>query len=318
MKKIISFILLISMTFGLSVFSSCDKDNNNDDADNNGKEPRTTITEGEWEAFLTEDGKENYTIRLEGYNATGKISEQIRKHANGFIFEYEPQYFYESQEESEETESSEMDGSQADSTIILDPTLGGGAISMIVNVYKDSRGNIYKDTSSHDEIPSDFTSSDYWVSKIYNGKRYLKNYFKDENGNIVKKWANDDNNLEGVVEPKKARFDELVYDENEKAYVFEYHTSTPLPILQGLTETTSQKEYYYFENGKLTKSITFSFSGFNEEKMDLSNITPNDLTHENCQACVSYYYDYGVTEGKKETFSANDIIEWIDEEIVTQ
>ena len=167
-----------------------------------------------------------------------------------------------------------------------------------LGTYKDSDGNTYSFDTTIDIGAG--------CVKTYKGKEYYELRVKDEDGNIVSKWVEKvDTPYNEKIEINDVKFKELKYDEKEKAYVFhKVYDEYSLGV----------KSYFYFEDGKLVKSVVFQAhaSDLHEqdgELYDLSKVTPKKgLISDNYTTVVTTYKKHGETKIKNHPFSADDII----------
>ena len=137
----------------------------------------------------------------------------------------------------------------------------------------------------------------------YNGKEYTEIPVVDENGDESIKWAEPKNSYTVNKFEEKIPFSDLAYDETERAYVYSMSHSED-------EYSYNAKTYFYFENGKLVKSVNFWTDNMNfaEKEFDLTNVKPNQLVSDYYYSFVSRYYNYGETEIEHHSFSKNDIV----------
>ena len=179
-------------------------------------------------------------------------------------------------------------------------------------VYYDKEGKKY--TSKYGTIHSGVGMR---CAKVYEDKVYLEILVEDENGNEVVKWVEDTSILYAELGKEDAiPFSDLIYDEDEKAYVYEsdiVQTYEEYEEMFGIDledKHYASKTYFYFENGKLIKTVNFStdYAEMDEKLYDLSNVKPTQLVSDDYYATVYKYYNYGETEIEHHSFSKNDIL----------
>lgn len=162
--------------------------------------------------------------------------------------------------------------------------------------YKDSQDNIY----IHSMLEYGFGTYGF-CCKEYNGKAYIELPVTNESGKTVVKWT-EQNALTYTFKENDLTLAELVYDEAERAYVYE-----TTEVAEDYS--CSAKTYVYFENGKLVKSISFvSQNSEGKKPYDVSKVTPRELISDDYETFVTRYYNYDETEIEHHSFSAKDII----------
>ena len=203
--------------------------------------------------------------------------------------------------------------------VTLDDLTNGSSSSVIQiiglkSAYYDKEGKKY--TSKYNTINAT-NSVGMRCTKVYEDKHYVEILVEDENGNEVVKWAEDIGTL--YAELKKEDiipFSDLIYDEEEKAYVYErdvMETYEEYEEMLGIDLDDvhyGSKIYFYFENGKLIKTVDFGTPcvEMDEKPYDLSNVKPTQLVSDDYYATVYKYYNYGETEIEHHSFSKNDIV----------
>lgn len=138
--------------------------------------------------------------------------------------------------------------------------------------------------------------------KEYKGKTYYELEVKDEDGKYVTKWVErtDAEIAHEDVLDNDFDFDDLKYDEKEKAYVYKYSDKE---------NGFNLKSYFYFENGLIKKTVAFSsFEHDGKEAYDVSKVKPNQLISDEYSATVQTYKKHGETKVKGHSFSKDDII----------
>lgn len=161
--------------------------------------------------------------------------------------------------------------------------------------YQDGQGNEYIHSAFN------YSTASYGACTMeYKGDFYVELPVLDKNGKTVVKWTKQQDIT--IERSAKIPFDEVVYDEAERAYVYE--TSEKFGEYE-----YNLKTYFYFENGKLLKVISFNAQSTEGGKAaDLSKVTPKDLISDKYVTFVSRYYNHGETEIKHHSFSKDDII----------
>lgn len=197
MKKIIS-LLVVAVMLVLSL-ASCDMINKllgKDEAKDEAKEPRTTITAEEWDALKD---KTNYTIKTVGTST--------------MVY-------------GEETVTTEMD-----------------------EVMKSTETAVYEKSVNKQTYQGETDESkEESYSVVEDGVRYLLHERPDENGVIG--WIASEYDWEhesiydGVSNDQELTFEDLVYDEEKKAYTYTLEEDG----VEGLVEL-------YFEDGNLVKMV---------------------------------------------------------------
>ncbi|MBO5262298.1 MAG: hypothetical protein J6B45_04550 [Clostridia bacterium] len=163
-----------------------------------------------------------------------------------------------------------------------------------VGTYFDEAGNKYVNI----DMFSFISSQRCYVE--YEGESYVEIQVLDDDGKTVTKWT--ENRMpppENIKMSDFVKYEDLVYDEKEKAYSCEYETA-------GI----KRKDIMYFENGMPKKIISFLENYTDESKsgFDLSDLTPSDVkASEDYISCVVTYSNYGTTKVDHK-FVAKDVI----------
>ena len=326
MKKFFPFFMILLAVICIVPLVSCSDDG-----------PRTTITREEWDAFYYAD---NVTLTMtvysegqetivkqrcaEGVICTCPTDDELKDYIDSIF----GSGFFDSYVDSNGTSSGNGDLVQDPAcsggnkvifvtpevnetyvpsdlphdSVIYNPTIGGGAYDLpdYGDKYVATLPLYDEDESYKDKSGNKFYMPMYFISfspspcmKTHNDKVYEPIFLYDKNEVLHQKWIRSKN----PVSPIDISLSDLTYDENEKAYYY-------IGNLYDGVEYGFTKIYYYFENGKIVKSVIFSET---VDNIDVSVCTPSDLGKGKYISGLIEYSDFGTTK-TSHTFNEADIV----------
>ena len=340
MKKIAKLLLVAIICSLVLALVSCGGD----------KKSKYTITEKEWKAAFSAD--RNVTEKQETYRGDEEGTIRTIKYANGYVCFCENEDDIWGDAPTTTTASTTVTGGIIGGSTSGSSTSGSSTSGTTNSITGGTMGTFWFSSSSDlppttsvaggigstawDKVILDVNRyesfaptvseekvevvSTYYTCWYFDGEKYYQFMPNDEDGNKVAKWLEYEEypNASGKLFAPPCDFDELEYDEDEKAYVYCCEHEDPF-IEDQITQKYSEKFYFYFEDGKLVKTVQYwatSYGGTifpnGEDPYDVSGVTPKDPISSEYSTTITTYENHGKTK-VDHTFNKKDVVTKIED-----